>query len=199
MKYGIAPDNLGLVDCTCSEMMHYQCLPIKLLGDTFYTIPKRLEWIRPLLDAIQFHKDKYVYVTARNTFVSNGASGSRPGWHSDGFLTGDVNYIWSSCLPTEFAIQSFSIDDSCEQSLKQFEDQIIDDNITSYADKTLVKLTSGVIHRPRDSSGFNGLRQFVKVSVSDDKYNLIGNSRNYDLAYDWEMVDRNEDRNHQNA
>jgi hypothetical protein len=40
-----------------------------------------------------------------------------------------------------------------------------------------------------------GMRTFVKVSFSYDKYDLVGNSHNYLLNYAWEMKERKDDRN----
>lgn len=199
MKYGNAPKELGIVLATCQEMMHYQCLPIKLIDTPEYRLPERLKWVQPLLDRIRFTEDRYVYLTVRNTFISPGSSGSRPGWHSDGFLTDDINYIWSDCLPTEFALQNFDIDENCLQSLQQFEEQVHPENIATYPAKMLLQLNSGVIHRPAINDSYEGLRQFVKVSVSKHRYNLAGNSHNYLLDYNWPMVERSTERNHQTS
>tara|TARA_R110000851_G_scaffold205081_1_gene357049 strand:+ start:256 stop:855 length:600 start_codon:yes stop_codon:yes gene_type:complete len=197
MKYGNPPEDLGVVLATCDEMMHYQCLPIKLINTTEYRIPKRLQWVKPMLDRIPFPENKYVYLTVRNTFITKGFSGSRPGWHSDGFLTNDISYIWSDCLPTEFAIQEFSIDENCNDSLRQFDEQYCPMNVTHYDNKSLLKLDSSVIHRPANNFDIEGLRAFVKISVSSDRYNLYGNSHNHLLDYKWGMIQRNEGRNHQ--
>jgi hypothetical protein len=39
------------------------------------------------------------------------------------------------------------------------------------------------------------MRAFLKVSISKDKYDLIGNSHNYLLDYDWQMKERKQERN----
>lgn len=39
------------------------------------------------------------------------------------------------------------------------------------------------------------MRAFLKVSFSKDKYDLLGNSHNYLMDYNWEMKARKEDRN----
>jgi hypothetical protein len=40
-----------------------------------------------------------------------------------------------------------------------------------------------------------GMRTFVKITVSDRRFNLIGNTHNYELDYDWEMHPRQVERN----
>jgi len=39
------------------------------------------------------------------------------------------------------------------------------------------------------------MRTFVKISFSKDKYDLIGNSHNYEMDYKWDMKERKEERN----
>jgi hypothetical protein len=39
------------------------------------------------------------------------------------------------------------------------------------------------------------MRRFVKVSLSSHRYNLIGNSHNHLLDYDWQMFPRDAARN----
>ena len=178
-------------------MVHYQCLPIKLRDTDGFRVPERLKWVEPLLKCIHGTENKYVYLTVRRTYITEGYSGSRDGWHSDGFLTKDINYIWYDCLPTEFAVQDFDVDENCSDSLRQFEEQVDMDNVITYRNKTLLRLDSSVIHRPAKNTSVNGIRTFIKVSVSNDRYNLVGNSHNYLLDYKWDMVDRDETRNHQ--
>ena len=38
-------------------------------------------------------------------------------------------------------------------------------------------------------------RTFIKVSFSDQKYNLKGNTHNYLFDYEWDMIDRSVSRN----
>lgn len=183
---------------SCKEMLLYQCLPIKLKDKLAVYLPPRLDWVAPLLELIPFPKDKYVYLTAKHMYVTPENRGNRAGWHSDGFMTDDVNYIWADCMPTEFAVQDFDIDEDCVSSLRQFEEQVKPECIVTYPPNTLIKLTPENIHRV-STANESGFRTFVKVSISDHKYNLLGNSRNYLMDYDWEMVPRKETRNHQSS
>lgn len=55
-------------------------------------------------------------------------------------------------------------------------------------------LTPTVVHDvPKIKSP--GFRTFIKVSISDKKFNLEGNSHNYSLDYNWKMYSRSETRN----
>ncbi|MBZ5864318.1 hypothetical protein LAG72_24625, partial [Escherichia coli] len=49
-------------------------------------------------------QDSFVYLSVKILHVTPDAPGNRPGWHSDGFLTNDLNYIWADRNPTEFFI-----------------------------------------------------------------------------------------------
>jgi hypothetical protein len=66
---------------------------------------------------------------------------------------------------------------------------------TVYPDKHLLRLDQSVIHRVADVHT-SRVRTFVKVSVSTDRYDLIGNSVNHSLAPDWKYLERSEERNH---
>ena len=197
MKYGNPPVICGHADTECDEMLHYQCLPIQFPDEKGFKLPERLAWAKPILDPIPPYPDHYIYLTARNSYISPGYSGSRPGWHSDGFLTDDLSYIWSDCLPTEFAIQDFEIDENCEDSLRQFAEQVERKRVHTFVNKVLLCLDASVIHQPAENTDISGLRTFVKFTVSKDRFNLKGNSHNYLFNYTWDMEDRGEVRNHQ--
>jgi len=197
-RYGQPPRDLGLVPMKCPEMMLYQYLPVKLAGMenvSLANIPKNLHWMALLFKYIDYDVDDYVYITAKNLWASADNKGNRHGWHSDGFGCDDVSYIWYDCLPTEFAVQNFEISDNCEDSLREFEEQADLRHIVTYPNQHLLKLDETVIHRVSESKQ-EGFRTFIKINVSKDKYNLKGNSHNYLLDYDWEMVNRFVDRNH---
>ncbi|MNC81348.1 hypothetical protein D3C75_1344520 [compost metagenome] len=62
---------------------------------------------------------------------------------------------------------------------------------------SFVRIDKWNVHRqPVAGEGF---RTFLKFSVSKNRYNLQGNSHNYLIDYDWEMVTRGEIRNHPTA
>lgn len=194
MQYGTAPKVLGEFNLEASEMCYVQYLPIALPRSKV-AIPENLRWVQPLLDAIEFSVIDHVYLTVKHIYVSGSDCGNRPGWHSDGFGTDDINYIWCDSNPTEFAIQHFDLSNDCDKSMKEMEQQFIVGSEIVYPVKTLLRLDQSVIHRT-PTKCVPGYRTFVKISVSKHRYNLKGNAHNYLLDYDWDMVERKVERNH---
>lgn len=197
MYYGNMPEPLGLVHTEASEMCFVQYLPIVLPGEGA-RIPDNLQWCVPIVRKVLMNvdvSDKYVYLTAKHLFVTPDNVGNRAGWHSDGFMTDDINFIWYDKHPTEFCVQRFNITEDCDISMREMESQAKEESIVVYPDNLLLKLDSSVIHRP-PANVEPGYRTFVKVSISKDKYNLKGNAHNYLFNYDWDMVERDFSRNH---
>lgn len=202
-KYGQEPKVVGEFQTQASEMCFVQYLPIAFniedLNDDRVLIPKNLQWTSHLVFAAiddceiadRFH---YVYLTVKHLYVTPSNMGNRPGWHSDGFGTDDINYIWCDKYPTEFCIQEFNITEDCETSLKEMEEQARVLNVKTYGENTLLRLDKYNIHRtPVIGEGY---RTFVKISISKNRYNLKGNAHNYLFDYDWDMVVRSDIRNH---
>lgn len=201
MQYGAAPKVVGIFDLEPAEMCYVQYLPIALPRSKI-AIPDNLKWVQPLLDAIEKAHDiryiDHVYLTVKRIWVSGSDCGNRPGWHSDGFGTDDINYIWCDSNPTEFAIQPFELSSDCDISMKEMEQQFIVGSEIVYPIKTLLRLDQSVIHRT-PTYCVPGYRTFVKFSISKHRYNLKGNAHNYLLDYDWDMVERKVERNHPSA
>ncbi|WOF74182.1 hypothetical protein QMT40_001829 [Parvibaculaceae bacterium PLY_AMNH_Bact1] len=199
--YGTAPEDLGLIDLSPTEMMYWLYCPIKLpRGDL--TVPANLRQFRPVVARVRQNlsqwawDESYVYLTAKTLWVSQTEPGNRPGWHSDGFMTDDVNYVWSDSEGTLFwepeELCMFSQDHVA--SLPEMEREAEGGPHKTYPDKHLLKLDERVIHRVPDFAEPR-IRSFVKVSVSRHRYPLIGNSINHELNCDWDQVERAEDRN----
>lgn len=201
MCYGALPEDLGLVDISPKEMMFWLYCPIKVPRGSF-VIPKNLEQFRPITEAVVRREsvaNKYVYLTAKTLWVGGGYIGNRPGWHSDGFGTDDVNYIWYDSAPTDFFEDSFNLPKDCEISMKIMDTmgQAAEyaNRLVHYPDRHLLRLDEKVIHRsPVNFEA--GMRTFVKVSISYDRYNLKGNSINHDLGVSWPLYERRDERNH---
>lgn len=202
-KYGQKPEILGEFEVPIEEMMFYMYLPIKLKNGVI-KVPERLKFLMGIItevtadfqctygDAI---RDKYIYLTVKNIFVTPDNPGNRPGWHCDGFGTEDINYIWTNKYPTIFNIDEMELSQDCNTSMQQMVENCDPKNNISYPENTLMRLNEFNIHKsPKIEEP--GIRAFVKISFSDDKYNLKGNSKNYLLDYNWKMYDRDEVRNH---
>jgi hypothetical protein len=179
-------------------------MPLKLIGETEPLVEDRLRCFENLIgtcccDFIGFYGldryvKSYVYLTAKFMYQTPGCSFNRPGYHSDGFMTDDINYVWCDKNPTIFnsTIFDLSMDDS--GSLVEMERQASSEREYAYPENTLLRLDQFNIHKVADIQK-PGMRTFFKLSFSKDKYDLIGNSHNYLLQYEWEMKQRLEQRN----
>ena len=199
MIYGNLPEDLGLIDLSPVEMMFWMYCPISTPGE-LDCVPANLRQFQPIINAVcqrdpAAFEDSYVYLTAKTLWVSGDNIGNRPGWHSDGFGTDDVNYIWYDRAPTEFISDSFQLPSDCADAMERMSVRAIGQPIVTYPNKHLLRLTPSVIHR--SPVGFApGMRTFVKVSISQDRYNLEGNSVNHGLRETWPLVPRQAERNH---
>lgn len=203
--YGNLPRDLGLVNLSPDEMMAWLYCPIKRPGAIIVTIPENLTQYMPIINAVvsdidpDTWTDSYVYITAKTLFVSPENPGNRPGWHSDGFLTDDLNYIWADANPTVFwypetGKASFAADH--QLSIPEMDGLCEHDTAghVTYPLKHLLKLDQTVLHKVAPVTT-PGMRTFVKVSVSKHVYALKGNSINHRLklraAYGTRAVERN--------
>lgn len=202
--YHANPKPLGQFFVEGTEQLRYQYLPIKLVGETEIKLEKRLFEFNSIIGAaccdyvgsvgLNAFVNSYVYITAKRLFQKEDKPITRPGWHTDGFMTDDINYIWSDELPTIFNRGIFNLSDDDQLSLIEMEQQANPGYDWSWRENTLLRLTPFVVHKA-DETPFHGIRTFVKISISKDKYDLLGNSHNYLLDYDWVMRPRQDYRN----
>ncbi len=205
MKYGKLPKNLGLHNVFCEEMLFYQYMPIKLLGSSDVKIEQRLSPFFDLVGVINcdfigsFGLDRfinsYIYLTAKRLYQVPGCSFNRGGWHSDGFMTDDINYVWCDKSPTIFNTSYFDLSMDDAISMVEMERQAMPQKDVQYPENSLLMLDQYNIHKVNDSDGYSGMRTFLKISFSKDKYDLSGNAKNYLLDYKWEMRGRKPQRN----
>lgn len=203
MIYGALPQDLGLIDLSPTEMMFWLYCPISTPREAT-VLPDNLVQFRPIIDRVitddpDRYCDSYVYLTAKTLWVSGDYIGNRPGWHSDGFGTDDVNYVWADRAPTEFYRDSFTLPEDCDAAMVIMDGRAalaeMQRGLVTYPDKHLLKLTPAVIHRSPVHFA-PGMRTFVKVSVSSERYNLVGNSVNHLLSETWPLLPRFPERNH---
>jgi hypothetical protein len=198
--YGTPPVDLGLVELSPKEMMFWMYCPIKLPGQLEPTYPDNLRQFDELafqsyFDCKDRWMDSYVYLTAKTLWVSKDNPGNRPGWHSDGFMTEDLNYIWSDCNGTEFWQPAELIEFTQDHHASLVEMEVASSGpIATYPDKHLLRLDEAVIHRV-SANLTPGMRTFVKVSISESRYDLEGNSVNHAFPA-WSYVPRGAERNH---
>jgi len=201
-EYGNDPTVLGIIEAPTDEMMFWLYCPIRLPNSKNVVLPPTLEQYGDFVSDCLMncnYEEKYVYLTAKTMHVTPENMGNRPGWHCDGFKTDDVNFIWSDCAPTEFLRLENLIDlpDNCEDSyeLMAEAEKATGSIVSVYPEMSLLLLDESVIHRV-STVPYLGTRTFLKLSVSDNKYNLIGNSINHGLKYDWQFKERLINRNH---
>ena len=205
MIYGNPPTPVGRFEPAWDEFMHYLYLPVCMPGEEGIRLPPNLEFARALIDQVryveQFNTDlstSYIYLTTRRGWATPGNPLNRPGWHSDGFGSNDVNYIWADRWPTRFAIGEFvGISEDHVESAKQF-DRIAASGMVEVVDGDpfeVYRLDPSVIHATPLIDPPGGPRSFLKLSFSPSRYNLRGNSHNYLFNYDWMMWDREQLRN----
>lgn len=214
-RYGAPPVTVGRwSEIELPEVMYYLYLPIAFpfteCDFPFVRLPENLKVCTPLITAAMEHAAyvmgkgfRYVYLSARKGWATRDNPLNRPGWHCDGFGTDDLNYVWWKGPGTRFLVDPpiassllDTISDSHVVSLAQFETlaNMSPQSIRTPPQGHLYAIDPYVIHATPEIST-PCMRQYVKISMSDHKYNLKDNSHNHLFDYRWEMFDREEVRN----
>ena len=197
------PRVLGVFSPDVKEFFSYNYLPIKLPGAYHFTVESRLRIFDNMLGVIacdfigEFgldrYMDSYMYLTAKHNIQRSGNGFNRPGWHSDGFGTPDISYIWSNRQPTVFNNSDFDLPEDDEASLASMEKQADPKNDFTYPNNSVIQMDQYSIHRVGDIEP--GPRAFAKICFSFDWYGLIGNSINHELDHPPHTVKRKGNRN----
>ena len=202
-RYGTPPLFVGKFDLTLPEVMYYLYLPVKMM-DSDIRLPQNVECCRPLIGAALDYAvaagrntlGEYVYLSARKGWASPDNPLNRPGWHCDGFGTRDLNFVWWDGPGTRFAVQEFSgINGSHIASLGQFETQVKASSIRQGKAHSLYAIDPHCVHSTPLIKAPGCMRQYIKVSLSPERYNLENNSHNYLFDYSWPLHSRAEIRN----
>lgn len=205
MLYGNPPKICGTFSTPTKEMMFWMYCPVSTPGSPKLHLPENLEPFIPFLDQVRhldgdLFEDRWVYLTAKRLHVTPSSMGNRPGWHSDGFGTDDVNYIWCDAVPTVFLETDdlFSLPEDHLESMKRMEHKSHSGDVflTRYPVGSLLRLDPSVIHKVDSDNTYEGMRTFVKITLSKDKFNLEGNSINHKLpSQPWVYHPRETTRN----
>lgn len=205
--YDGAPQKVCTWDVGNSEFMLWLYLPVKLpFGEV--SLPDNVNKFKGILDIVKENlshtenkwEESYIYLTIKSMVVSEDNVGQRLGWHSDGFMTKDLNYIWSDVeeITTRITTGGMTLTQCHTKSLQEMENYkefLLRCSYQVMAD-TVYLLDETVLHeavRPTRPV----FRNFVKVTVSDKLYKLEGNSVNH-LLGDYlpeNLIKRNETRN----
>lgn len=204
MNYGAPPMTLGMHDVECAELMFYQDMPIKLAGQTAFTMEPRLSPFNGLVGAaacdfigvygLNAFVARHVYISAKRLYQSPEGTFNRPGWHCDGFGTDDINYVWYDRTPTVFSVGAFDLPADDAQSMVEMDRQAKPENDREYTNGRLLRLDQFCVHRvglPKAPE----IRTFCKITVSAARFDLVGNSRNFLLDYNWPARPRSLARN----
>lgn len=194
-EYGQQPLDLGIhEDLELSEHMSYLYLPVRMAGGQDIRLPHNLANLRRVLTGVASlfaDPDHYIYVTAKRGYGTQ----SRPGWHSDGFGTEDLNIVWAKGASTRFSFANFGdVPEGHAEAMEHFTRIAAKNAEYAYNDMQLLLMDQYVVHRPPAVPG-NEPRQFIKITLSTNKFNLDGNSHNPQFDYNWKMYDRLEVRN----
>lgn len=201
--YGELPEVMANIniDVSNEEMCFVQDLPVRLpMQKISHVLPDNLEWCSSLIEKASIHESiykgntwKYVYLTVKRLY----GVGNREGWHCDGFGSEDINYIWYDSHPTQFYDGNhLKLVHDHKNSILQMSELLYKTNkIKEYPCESLLRMSQSSIHKVNEKL-FTGLRTFVKISFSNERYNLKGNAHNYKLDYNWDMVKRSTSRNH---
>lgn len=196
------PVHLGQYEFILPEVMYYLYLPVLMRSErpASLRLPRNVECCRELIiSAIAFagsFKPDYVYLSARKGWASPDNPLNRPGWHSDGFLTQDLNFVWWEGPGTRFAVQDFVVDENHVTSLLQFDEQVKEENVVSVLRQHgLYAMDQSHVHSTPLIEPPGCMRSYVKVSLSNERYNLENNSHNYLFDYCWPLSVRHQVRN----
>lgn len=199
MDYGQRPYDTGHVFFPEIFGINLLYMPIQM-PHTGMLLPEGLEILEPIIYRVSRIEsfgilNKYVYLSYESSYVKAGTTQKRPGYHTDGFLTNDINYLWHSNTPTIFNESKFKIKKNHRIAMEQFEKQAKEKHEFQMPNRHLLRLDQFVVHKTAIAK-VDGIRTFIKVSISNDKYNLKGNTHNPRFNYDWKMYDRQLVRNH---
>ena len=184
----------------------YMC--IKQAGSSEYSIPDNLkELVHSVICDIYtlnpklYDNDwtKYCYLTIKKMYVQPNSYGNREGFHIDGFLSDQENFIWSDCeeTPTEVSIGKFELSKSHETSLTEMVIQASYNFTEQLKPLHLYDMNQSVVHRPTKNLNSEAvLRTFIKVTYSKELFNCVGNAWNYKLPHIKPVIKRNQSRNH---
>lgn len=211
MSYSKIPIPLGELQVNLTEMMHYLYLPVKMAGMNepgCVRLPENVKQVGPLLDiALRYcanelkrdYEKDYYYLSARKGFATQDNPLNRPGWHCDGYGTEDANFVYWLGHGTRFTLQEFKdISFDHVKSLKQYADQVEWEEAYTPPARTLYYISPLCVHTTPAIPKQGAMRQYIKISVSTEKYNLEDNSHNYLFDYKWEMHSRSTIRNDPN-
>lgn len=141
-------------------------------------------------------RERYCYITVDQGWVEPGQALRQPGWHLDGLqgdevatkVPGDIKFIWSDTLPTQFTDQGFDtngLDVSKHNVFKWIEDRVDPSRVFCKDNNNLLAITSYHPHAAGIATE-RVYRRFVKVSYSYVPITSTRMTINPGIVYDYE-------------
>lgn len=181
-------------------------MPLRLSGERQYRLPTDWMELKPILDRLvgieHAHNPNWMeyntYLTVDVKSVSSGEQQRHGGLHVDGFQGERIrektkvtrNYVGTTNGGTQFWVQPFIVADPSKFNVfegfdlqRKGEPIIAEPNCFYFMDAYMVH-ESGY-------ADFNGERVFIRLTYDLKIFDRLGNTRNPNLQYDWEMVERN--------
>lgn len=184
----------GLEFCNVTYMCIKEPKGLLSVPDNFKKV------LQPVLVELFKHNDfddQYLYFSLKKGHVAPYTMQMRSGFHVDGFLSEDRNWVLSDSLPTTVALGQFSVEPDHEVSLHEFNDQARLKKHEKLKPHTLYELDKECVHSTSiNLSGETVVRTFLKVVASKEKFNGIGNAWNYKLPHIVPTAHRGSTRNH---
>lgn len=189
----LPPEGAYLDLGTDFEYCNISNMCIKQAGHSEYQVPENIEHV--VYEAIAaahelvehlYHSDwtYNCYLTLKHEYVNPGSTGTRPGWHIDGFMSDQLNFIWFDCLPTQVAVGEFELTLDHNISLHEMELAAKDKSVYPLLSKTMYELSQEVVHAPvANETNKPILRTFLKLTFTKDEFNCSRNAWNYKLSH----------------
>lgn len=193
---GNDPTDLGTLTIEgWDEFCFVQDMPVKLAGEPAVRVPHALSFASTfvaMVHAYLFEKYgdgwvnlRYLYLCAKHTIVDRGHTQTRPGWHTDGYGSDDLSFLWCDAVPTMFLKQAMRLPEDDELAMERMNALADTDNLERGLINRVYGMDDTVIHAPSQAH-YVQPRRFLKLSVSRYPYNLAGNARNPLLPTPWE-------------
>ncbi len=195
------------IDTSQLEYCNIVNMCIKDIGSDEYLIPDNLKpFVRDvILDVhlidMSLNKaiDMYAYLTIKKMYIQPNTCGNREGWHIDGFMSDQKNFIWSDCdaTPTEVSIGSFDLTLDHEKSIDEMYEQGWGNFNLQLKSNVLYEMNQECVHRPtQNNTNKPVLRTFIKLTYTKELFNGYGNAWNYLIPHIKPSKERSICRNH---
>lgn|ERR1019366_8170985 len=138
----------------------------------------------------------YAYLTVDQCHISAGKTQRRPGCHINGLQTGPYrrpvsrSYVVYDKMPPIFYAQSFDtsyLDEEEDNYFLSFDDQANEEFAITFDPYNILLTNAYTVHRS-DIAAASCFRTFLRLTFDLYKYDRLGNTKNPQFNYKWDMV-----------